>query len=158
MLPKFYFAIAVFGILLISACSKKQHAPDEVAVNFYNVLFNEHDVEKASEFVTPDSREKLKNDFKFIEGALQIVQEAEPVKYIYQTDAKKSSIKNDSAFIYVWTSLDSTTMETLLLKVNDEWLVDFNYTPPVDAFNSILIDEVINEMSKFADSVTVADK
>ena len=98
----------------------------------------------------------MRNDFKFIEGALQIVQEATPTTYIYKVDADKSKIGNDSAFIHIWTSLDSTTMETLLIKENETWLVDFNYTPPVDAFNKELIDDVLTEMQQFVDTVTVA--
>lgn len=47
-------------------------------------------------------------------------------------------------------------METLLIKSNENWLVDFNYTPPVDAFNKELINDVLTEMSKYVDTVTVS--
>jgi len=143
MFSKIYPICFVLGVVLCS-CSGKKATPEHVALDFYNLL------------VTVESREKLENDFKFIEGALQIVQEAEPVKYIYKVDESKTVIKNDSAFIQVWTSLDSTTMETLLIKSNENWLVDFNYTPPVDAFNKELINDVLTEMSKYVDTVTVS--
>lgn len=155
MFSKIYPICFVLGVVLCS-CSGKKATPEHVALDFYNRLFNEHNLEKAADLVTVESREKLENDFKFIEGALQIVQEAEPVKYIYKVDESKTVIKNDSAFIQVWTSLDSTTMETLLIKSNENWLVDFNYTPPVDAFNKELINDVLTEMSKYVDTVTVA--
>ena len=132
--------LLLLAAIIISSCSGKKATPENVALDFYNQLFNEHNLEKASELVTAASKEKLRNDFKFIEGALQIVQEATPTTYIYKVDADKSKIGNDSAFIHIWTSLDSTTMETLLIKENETWLVDFNYTPPVDAFNKELID------------------
>ena len=146
----------LLAAIIISSCSGKKATPENVALDFYNQLFNEHNLEKASELVTAASKEKLRNDFKFIEGALQIVQEATPTTYIYKVDADKSKIGNDSAFIHIWTSLDSTTMETLLIKENETWLVDFNYTPPVDAFNKELIDDVLTEMQQFVDTVTVA--
>jgi hypothetical protein len=148
--------LLLLAAIIISSCSGKKATPENVALDFYNQLFNEHNLEKASELVTAASKEKLRNDFKFIEGALQIVQEATPTTYIYKVDADKSKIGNDSAFIHIWTSLDSTTMETLLIKENETWLVDFNYTPPVDAFNKELIDDVLTEMQQFVDSVTVA--
>lgn len=148
--------LLLLAAIIISSCSGKKATPENVALDFYNQLFNEHNLEKASELVTAASKEKLRNDFKFIEGALQIVQEATPTTYIYKVDADKSKIGNDSAFIHIWTSLDSTTMETLLIKENETWLVDFNYTPPVDAFNKELIDDVLTEMQKFVDTVTVA--
>lgn len=148
--------LLLLAAIIISSCSGKKATPENVALDFYNQLFNEHNLEKASELVTAASKEKLRNDFKFIEGALQIVQEATPTTYIYKLDADKSKIGNDSAFIHIWTSLDSTTMETLLIKENETWLVDFNYTPPVDAFNKELIDDVLTEMQQFVDTVTVA--
>lgn len=148
--------LLLLAAIIISSCSGKKATPENVALDFYNQLFNEHNLEKASELVTAASKEKLRNDFKFIEGALQIVQEATPTTYIYKVDADKSKIGNDSAYIHIWTSLDSTTMETLLIKENETWLVDFNYTPPVDAFNKELIDDVLTEMQKFVDTVTVA--
>ncbi|MBK9454866.1 MAG: hypothetical protein WBP31_18735 [Chitinophagales bacterium] len=148
--------LLLLAAIIISSCSGKKATPENVALDFYNQLFNEHNLEKASELVTAASKEKLRNDFKFIEGALQIVQEATPTTYIYKVDADKSKIGNDSAFIHIWTSLDSTTMETLLIKENETWLVDFNYTPPVDAFNKELIDDVLTEMQQFVDTVTVA--
>ena len=148
--------LLLLAAIIISSCSGKKATPENVALDFYNQLFNEHNLEKASELVTAASKEKLRNDFKFIEGALQIVQEATPTTYIYKVDADKSKIGNDSAFIHIWTSLDSTTMETLLIKENETWLVDFNYTPPVDAFNKELVDDVLTEMQQFVDSVTVA--
>lgn len=151
-----YSPLLLLAALIISSCSGKKATPENVALDFYNQLFNEHNLEKASELVTAASKEKLRNDFKFIEGALQIVQEAKPTTYIYKVDANKSKIGNDSAFIHIWTSLDSTTMETLLIKENEIWLVDFNYTPPVDAFNKELVDDVLKEMQQFADTVTVA--
>ena len=118
MFSKIYPLYFIVGILLCS-CSGKKSTPETVALDFYNLLFNEHNLEKAADLVTLESREKLKNDFKFIEGALQIVQESEPIKYVYKVDESKTVIKNDSAFIQVWTSLDSTTMETLLIKSNE---------------------------------------
>ena len=148
--------LLLLAAIIISSCSGKKATPENVALDFYNQLFNEHNLEKASELVTAASKEKLRNDFKFIEGALQIVQEATPTTYIYKVDADKSKIGNDSAFIHIRTSLDSTTMETLLIKENETWLVDFNYTPPVDAFNKELIDDVLTEMQQFVDTVTVA--
>ena len=148
--------LLLLAAIIISSCSGKKATPENVALDFYNQLFNEHNLEKASELVTAASKEKLRDDFKFIEGALQIVQEATPTTYIYKVDADKSKIGNDSAFIHIWTSLDSTTMETLLIKENETWLVDFNYTPPVDAFNKELIDDVLTEMQQFVDTVTVA--
>lgn len=148
--------LLLLAAIIISSCSGKKATPENVALDFYNQLFNEHNLEKASELVTAASKEKLRNDFKFIEGALQIAQEATPTTYIYKVDADKSKIGNDSAFIHIWTSLDSTTMETLLIKENETWLVDFNYTPPVDAFNKELIDDVLTEMQQFVDTVTVA--
>lgn len=148
--------LLLLAAIIISSCSGKKATPENVALDFYNQLFNEHNLEKASELVTAASKEKLRNDFKFIEGALQIVQEATPTTYIYKVDADKSKIGNNSAFIHIWTSLDSTTMETLLIKENETWLVDFNYTPPVDAFNKELIDDVLTEMQQFVDTVTVA--
>lgn len=148
--------LLLLAAIIISSCSGKKATPENVALDFYNQLFNEHNLEKACELVTAASKEKLRNDFKFIEGALQIVQEATPTTYIYKVDADKSKIGNDSAFIHIWTSLDSTTMETLLIKENETWLVDFNYTPPVDAFNKELIDDVLTEMQQFVDTVTVA--
>lgn len=151
-----YSPLLLLAAFIISSCSGKKATPENVALDFYNQLFNEHNLEKASELVTAASKEKLRNDFKFIEGALQIVQEAKPTTYIYKVDANKSKIGNDSAFIHIWTSLDSTTMETLLIKENEIWLVDFNYTPPVDAFNKELVDDVLKEMQQFADTVTVA--
>ena len=148
--------LLLLAAIIISSCSGKKATPENVALDFYNQLFNEHNLEKASELVTAASKEKLRNDFKFIEGALQIVQEATPTTYIYKVDADKSKIGNDSAFIHIWTKLVSTTMETLLIKENETWLVDFNYTPPVDAFNKELIDDVLTEMQQFVDTVTVA--
>lgn len=148
--------LLLLAAIIISSCSGKKSTPENVALEFYNQLFNEHNLEKASELVTAASKEKLSNDFKFIEGALQIVQEATPTTYIYKVDADKSKIGNDSAFIHIWTSLDSTTMETLLIKENETWLVDFNYTPPVDAFNKELVDDVLKEMQQFVNTVTIA--
>ena len=74
--------LLLLAAIIISSCSGKKATPENVALDFYNQLFNEHNLEKASELVTAASKEKLRNDFKFIEGALQIVQEATPTTYI----------------------------------------------------------------------------
>lgn len=154
MLKVSIFAMLLTGIIF-SSCSSKKYTPESVAVEFYDLLYNEHNLEKASALVTDASKEKLSNDFKFIEGALQIIEASEPTKYIYRVDESKSVIKNDSAFIHVWSSLDSTSMQTLLLNINNSWFVDFNYTIPVDAFNEELIKEVLTEMEQYVDTVKI---
>ncbi|MBK7038860.1 MAG: hypothetical protein IPH42_21685 [Bacteroidetes bacterium] len=82
------------------------------------MLYNKHDLEKAELLVTDSSKEKLRNDFKFIEGALQIVEEKNPTHYDYKIAEQKTIIKNDSAFVFVTSSLDTTEMKILLLNVN----------------------------------------
>jgi hypothetical protein len=149
--------LLLLAAIIISSCSGKKATPENVALDFYNLLFNEHNLEAASELVTMESREKLKNDFKFIEGALQIVDQDNSIEYIYKVDEKKSKISNDSAFIHVWSSLDSASMQTLLLKQNNQWLVDFNYTPPMDNINTELVEDVLKEMQQFVDTVEVAE-
>jgi len=143
--------------ILLSSCSTKKSTPESVAIEFYNLLYNQHNLEAASALVTDASKDKLRNDFKFIEGALQIIEASEPTKYEYQAEENKSIIKNDSAFIHVWSSLDSTSMKTLLIRIDNKWRVDFNYTLPVDAFNEELIKEVLLEMKQFSDTVEIAN-
>jgi hypothetical protein len=53
----------------------------------------------------------------------------------------------------VRSSLDSTSMQLMLVKINDEWKVDFNYEEPV--IQKELIDEVLEIMKPFSDSITV---
>jgi hypothetical protein len=149
--------LLLLAAIIISSCSGKKATPENVALDFYNLLFNEHDLEKASALVTVESREKLKNDFKFIEGALQIVDQDNSIQYIYKVDETKSKISNDSAFIHVWSSLDSASMQTLLLKQNEQWLVDFNYTPPMENINTELVEDVLKEMQQFVDTIEVAE-
>ena len=118
------------------------------------MLYNKHDLEKAELLVTDSSKEKLRNDFKFIEGALQIVEEKNPTHYDYKIAEQKTIIKNDSAFVFVTSSLDTTEMKILLLNVNDNWKIDFNYDEQlINAANKDLVNDVLEIMESFVDSV-----
>ena len=120
------------------------------------MLYNKHDLEKAELLVTDSSKEKLRNDFKFIEGALQIVEEKNPTHYDYKIAEQKTEIKNDSAFVFVTSSLDTTEMKILLLNINNSWKIDFNYDEQlINAANKDLVNDVLEIMESFVDSVGV---
>lgn len=142
-------ALAIF----FSGCAKKEQSPEQVAIDFFNVLYNEHDIEKAEAYCTEESKEKLKTTIRAIEGAMQIIDASNQTKYEYSIVKEKSRIEKDSALIAVTSSLDSTTMKLMLVHIHDEWMVDFNYKEPV--IQKELIDEVLEIMKPFSDSITV---
>lgn len=154
-MPKLKLPLFILIGFVIASCSTKKSTPESVALSFYDVLYNDHDLEKAAELVTEASKEKLRNDFNFIEGALQIIEESTPTVYTYEVIPTKTIIKNDSAFIFVRSSLDTSAMQTLLLNVNGEWLIDFNYNVPVDAFSKEIINNVLEVMDKYADKAII---
>lgn len=143
-------------ILFIFGCSSKQLSPEDVAVDFFNVLYNEHDIEKAEKYCTPESREKLKSTIRAIEGAMQIVDGDDQSKYTYTVIAEQSKIEKDSALITVISSLDSLPMHLKLVNLDEGWKVDFNYQEPV--IQKELIDEVLEIMKPYSDSITVEAK
>ena len=144
--------------LFLFSCSGKKDTPERVALDFFDLLYNEHNLEKAELLVTDSSKEKLRNDFKFIEGALQIVEEKNPTHYDYKIAEQKTAIKNDSAFVFVTSSLDTTEMKILLLSINDKWKIDFNYDEQLmNAANKDLVDDVLEIMESFVDSVGVQE-
>jgi hypothetical protein len=141
---------------LLFSCSGKKGTPEQVTLNFFDLLYNKHDLEKAELLVTDSSKEKLRNDFKFIEGALQIVEEKNPTHYDYKIAEQKTEIKNDSAFVFVTSSLDTTEMKILLLNINNSWKIDFNYDEQlINAANKDLVNDVLEIMESFVDSVGV---
>ncbi len=142
--------------VLLFCCTAKKETPEQVALNFFDLLYNEHNLEKAELLVTDASVEKLRNDFKFIEGALQIVEEKNPTHYDYKIAEQKTRIKNDSAFVVVCSTLDTTEMKILLLQINQQWKIDFNYDEHLmQTANKDLVDDVLQIMEKFVDSVGV---
>lgn len=142
-------ALAIF----FSGCATKHQSPEQVAIDFFNVLYNEHDIEKAEAYCTEESKEKLKTTIRAIEGAMQIIDASNQTTYKYSVIKEQSKIENDSALMVVKSSLDSTQMKLMLVKINDEWKVDFNYEEPV--IQKELIDEVLEIMKPFSDSITV---
>jgi len=140
-------------VLSFAACSTKRNTPEQVALDFFDVLYNEHDIEKAEAFCTEESKENLRNTIRTIEGSLQIVDDEERQKYLYTIVPEQSDIKNDHALMTVRSSLDTTTLKLMLVKINDEWKVDFNYEE--DVIDKGLIDEVLEIMEPFSDSITV---
>ena len=140
--------------ILFFGCASKKQTPDQVAIDFFNVLYNEHDIEKAEAYCTEESKEKLKTTIRAIEGAMQIIDESNQIKYDYSIVKERSQIENDSALMVVKSSLDTTTMKLLLVKINDAWKVDFNYEEPV--IQKELIDEVLEIMKPLSDSITVS--
>lgn len=135
-------------LMLLSACSKPD-GPEEVAVNFFHTLYNEHDLEAAEKMVTDASRDKLHDDFKYIEGALAVIATEQNTTYDFQARSEQTRTSADSAFVYVWTSLDNSTTETLLLREGDRWQVDFTY-PSRQAAKKALTEEVLNVTEKQA--------
>lgn len=77
--------------------------------------------------VTEASISRLENDFKFIDGALQIVSDEKPVHYDYAVDEAATIIHNDSAFVIVKTVADGTEMKVLLLQEDADWKIDLNW-------------------------------
>lgn len=144
---------------LLISCSNKSLSPEQVTLKFFDLLYNNHDIENAELLVTEASKEKLRNDFKFIEGALKIVEEGkEPTHYNYTVTKEKTELKNDSAFVFITSSLDTAHMKILLLQLNEEWKIDFNYD--ANAFNPTtkeLVDDVLQMMEGFVDSVTIGN-
>lgn len=141
---------------LLFSCSGKKKSPEQITLDFFELLYNKHDLEKAELLVTDSSKEKLRNDFKFIEGALQIVEEKNPTHYDYKIAEQKTKIKNDSAFVFVTSSLDTTEMKILLLNINNSWKIDFNYDEQlINAANKDLVNDVLEIMEGFVDSVGV---
>ncbi|MFI5172165.1 MAG: hypothetical protein ACHQFW_07215 [Chitinophagales bacterium] len=146
-------------VIVLSSCASKKSSPEEVTLSFFNLLYNDHDLEKAELLVTEASREKLRNDFKFIEGALQFVEEKEPTRYEYKVEKEKTEIENDSAFVFISSSLDTSHMKILLLSIKEEWKIDFNYDEhTLNVANKDLIDDVLETMEGFVDSVSVGEK
>ena len=143
-----------FISLFFYGCVSKKQTPEQVAIDFFNVLYNEHDIEKAEAYCTEESKEKLKTTIRAIEGAMQIIDESNQIKYNYSIVKERSEIENDSALMVVKSSLDTTTMKLLLVKINDAWKVDFNYEEPV--IQKELIDEVLEIMKPLSDSITVS--
>jgi len=149
--------VLIFAFVFLQySCMAKKETPEQIALNFFDLLYNEHDLEKAELLVTDASREKLRNDFKFIEGALQIVEEKDPTQYDYIIAKEKTIIKNDSAFVVVSSSLDTTAMKILLLSINNSWKIDFNYDEQLmNTANKDLVNDVLKIMESFVDSVGV---
>lgn len=143
----FLFPVSVCTLLL-AACSKPD-GPEEVAVAFFHTLYNEHDLEAAEKMVTDASRDKLHDDFKYIEGALAVIAAEQNTTYDFRAQSEKTITSADSAFVYVWTSLDNSTTETLLLRAGDRWQVDFTY-PSGQAAKKALTEEVLNVTEKQA--------
>ncbi len=139
--------------IIFSGCATKHQSPEQVAIDFFNVLYNEHDIEKAEAYCTEESKEKLKTTIRAIEGAMQIIDASNQTTYKYSVIKEQSKIENDSALMVVKSSLDSMQMKLMLVKINDEWKVDFNYEEPV--IQKELIDEVLEIMKPFSDSITV---
>lgn len=125
--PYLLSAISVSAIMVLSAGCSKSESPESAALAFFQALYNEHDLEAAEALVTDNSREQLHNDFKLIEGTVAMLSENEPMRYEYKTLDEQTTIKGDSAFVTVWTSLDSSTFETLLIKEDGDWKVDFSF-------------------------------
>ena len=119
--PYLLLAISVSAIMVLSAGCSKSESPESAALAFFQALYNEHDLEAAEALVTDNSREQLHNDFKLIEGTVAMLSENEPMRYEYKTLDEQTTIKGDSAFVTVWTSLDSSTFETLLIKEDGDW-------------------------------------
>ena len=140
-------------VMLFSACTGKKNSPQEITLDFFNVLYNEHDLEKAEAYCTEESKEKLRSTIRAIEGAIQLTDEDEITEYKYEIVEERSEIKNDSAFMTVRSSLDTSTMKIMLIKINEEWKVDFDYEEPV--IDKGLIDELLEVMKPFSDSITV---
>lgn len=121
---------------------KKESNPEEVALHFFDALYNAHDLEKAEMLVTTSSREKLHADFKYIEGALAMLADDTETTFSFDVIEEKTSTHGDSAFVYVWSSVDSSTMETLLIKEAEKWLIDFTYDP-LQSTEKALTEEVL---------------
>lgn len=126
---------------VIPGC-KKESNPEEVALHFFDALYNAHDLEKAEMLVTTSSREKLHADFKYIEGALAMLADDTETTFSFDVIEEKTSTYGDSAFVYVWSSVDSSTMETLLIKEAEKWLIDFTYDP-LQSTEKALTEEVL---------------
>lgn len=139
----FIFPVCAFTL---AACSQKPE-PESAAVDFYHALYNEHDLDVAEKMVTAGSRNKLRDDFKYIEGALEVLTAEQNTNYDFRAQHEKSRISGDSVFVYVWTSLDNSTTETLLLQEDGKWRVDFSY-PSGQAAKKALTEEVLNATEK----------
>ena len=121
---------------------KKESNPEQVALQFFDALYNAHDLEQAEMLVTLSSREKLHADFKYIEGALAMLADKSETTFSFDVLENKTRTLGDSAFVYVWSSVDSSTMETLLIKESQEWRIDFTYDPTLSA-DKALTEEVL---------------
>ena len=142
------------GVFLLSKCNSSP-SPETVALGFFQALYNDHDLDAAEALVTKASRDQLHSDFKFIEGAVTLLAEDKPVVYDYRTVDEKTRITGDSAFVSVWTSLDSSTIETLLLMEDGDWRVDFSY-PSRQQTTKSLVDEVLQAVDGTTPPVQVA--
>ena len=99
--------------------------------------------------VTEASISRLENDFKFIDGALQIVKDNQPVHYEYVVDEKSTIIKNDSAFVSVKTVSDGSAIKVLLLQENAEWKIDLTWDENnMNAATKEVTDQVLRIMKE----------
>lgn len=147
-MPSRRLIIPLFALLLCIgfwSCSKKK-TPETIAEQFYHTLYNEHDLEKAEQLVTESSRDKLHSDFKFIEGTLALLASEQEINYSFRALTEKTYTSGDSTFVFVWTSLDSSTNETLLFLEDGEYAVDFRY-PANKQTTKSLTEDVLELMS-----------
>lgn len=151
------FLLQVVVLFCLSTGCKQHPSAETTALQFFDVLYNEHDLDKAETLVTESSKEKLRNDFKFIEGALHIVKNEEPVHYDYAIVEDKTLIKSDSAFVTVKTVADGSEMKILLLQVKGDWKIDLNYVEiSENTAVKVLTDKVMEVMENRLDSIVVA--
>jgi len=149
MCPPRQFYWVLLPVFFLSACSK-QRSPEEIALAFYNTLYNDHAPEKAAELVTPDSRQTLEDDMQYLQGALDLLAAEQAESFTFKAITEKTVIQHDSAYVYVWTSLDSSTTETLLRNLDGNWLVDFNHRAGSQTKKQ-LTEEVLNATESSAD-------
>lgn len=129
VLPQRHLLVFALLLPLVPAC-KPEPTPEDVALQFFEHLYNDHNLEKAELLVTNASRTKLHADFKYIEGALGLLADGREKEFEFKVEYAQTRMQGDSAFVYVWSSVDDSTMETLLIKEAEQWRIDFTYSKP----------------------------
>ncbi len=145
-----------FTLICLAITSCKKNTPEKIALEFLNVLYNEHNLLKADEFITDESKQILEQ-FKLIdEGAVQLIAENnQTIKYYYRIVKEKCRIENDSAIIIVQINPINNEMPVLLRKINNVWKVDLTDNEIIQNKVEADMDEAIGIMAPWSDLIMV---
>ncbi|MEZ5013710.1 MAG: hypothetical protein R2794_05415 [Chitinophagales bacterium] len=138
---------SAFLCVLLTACAPKADTPEDVAMSFCDMLFNKHDLDAAAEMCTPDSREKLRTDFQYINGAIAVMEEETENNYVYRVVKDLTMYLDDTAYVIIHSDFDDTDMPWKLVKEEASWKIDFNYNN--NSMQKELLEDVVDEMGKY---------